>query len=357
MRRWRLTWLTVRFLVLRSILGALGVGPKPDDKDIEIAVLRHQLAILQRQVPCPGFDDTDRRLLSMLARLLPRDRWGVFLVTPATLLRWHRELVRRRWTYPHRAQRRRLPDETVELVCRLARENPRWGYVRITGECAKVGVGVSVTSVRNILCRHHLGPAPRRDGPSWVEFLRSQASGVLACDFFSVDTVNLERLYVLFFIELERRQVFLAGVTAHPDGRWTTQQARNLAMSLDDRDRRFRFLIRDRDSKFVTSFDAVFFSEGTRVIKTPVRSPQANAYAERFVGTARRECLDWVLIFGRHHLERVLAEFVTYYNQARPHRGIDLDAPIPFEPTSDTSRPVERVDRLGGVIHEYRRAA
>jgi putative transposase len=356
MRRWRLIWLTVRFLVLRSVLGALRVGPKPEEKDVEIAVLRHQLAILERQVPRPRFDDVDRRLLSTLARLLPRDRWGVFLVTPATLLRWHREVVRRRWTQPHRPQRRGLPDETVELVCRLARENPRWGYVRIAGECAKVGVGVSVTSVRNILRRHHLGPAPRRGGPTWAEFLRSQASGVLACDFFSVDTVNLERLYVLFFIELERRQVFLAGVTAHPDGRWTTQQARNLAMSLDDQRRRFKFLIRDRDSKFVEAFDEVFVSERMRVIRTPVRSPRANAFAERFVGTARRECLDWVLIFGRHHLERVLAEFVWHYNIARPHRGISLDAPISFEPVNTTG-PIERVDRLGGLIHEYRRAA
>jgi putative transposase len=352
-----LMWSTLSFLALRRLLRLLRLGPKPDDKDVEIAVLRHQLAILQRQVPRPRFDDTDRLLLSMLARLLPRDRWGVFLVTPATLLRWHRDLVRRRWTRPHRPQRRGLPDETVELVCRLARENPRWGYVRVAGECAKLGVNVSVSSVRNVLRRHRLGPAPRRGGPTWVEFLRSQASGVLACDFFSVDTVSLHRLYVLFFIELERRQVFLGGVTAHPDGHWTTQQARNLAMCLDDQERRFTFLIRDRDSKFVTSFDAVFASEGTRVIKTPVRSPRANAYAERFVGTARRECLDWVLIFGRRHLERVLAEFVDHYNRARPHRGIDLDAPIPFQSASDTSRPVVRVDRLGGLIHEYRRAA
>jgi transposase InsO family protein len=179
----------------------------------------------------------------------------------------------------------------------------------------------------------------------------------LACDFFSVETVGLRRLYVLFFIELERRQVFLAGVTAHPDSRWTTQQARNLAVTLEECARRFRFLIRDRDSKFVASFDAVFASEGSRVIKTPVRSPRANAYAERFVGTARRECLDWVLIFGRGHLERVLAEFVSHYNTARPHRSIDLDAPVRLEPVSDTTAAICRVDRLGGLIHDYRRAA
>ncbi len=284
-------WSTLRLLVFRRVLRVLGLGPKPGDKDVEIAVLRHQLAILRRQVSRPRYNNSDRLVLSTLAGLLSRDRWGVFLVTPATLLRWHRKLVRRHWTYPHRALRRGLPDETVELVLRLARENPRWGYVRIAGECAKLGVGVSVTSVRNILRRHRLGPAPRRNGPTWVEFLRSQATGVLACDFFSVDTVSLQRLYVLFFIELERRQVFLAGVTAHPDSRWTTQQARNLAMSFADSGRRFSFLVRDRDAKFVDAFDAVFAAESIRVIKTPVRAPKANAYAERFVGTVRRECL------------------------------------------------------------------
>jgi hypothetical protein len=180
---------------------------------------------------------------------------------------------------------------------------------------------------------------------------------VLACDFFSVDTVSLQRLYVLFFIELQRRQVFLAGVTAHPDGGWTTQQARNLVTTFADRGRRFKFLVRDRDAKFVDAFDAVFDSESIRVIKTPVRAPRANAYAERFVGTARRECLDWVLIFGRHHLERVMVEFVEHYNQARPHRGIGLDAPIQLPSVGDPTRPVERVDRVGGLIHDYQRAA
>jgi putative transposase len=238
-------WCTLRFLVVRRVLSALTLGPRPDAKDVEIAVLRHQLAIVQRQVPRPRYNDADRLVLSTLGSLLPRERWGVFLVTPATLLRWHRELVRRHWTQPHRPQRRpRHADETVDVVLRLARENPRWGYVRIAGECAKVGVQVSLSSVRNVLRRHHFRPTPRPGGPTWIEFLRSQASGVLACDFFTVDTVSLQRLYVLFFIELERRHVFLAGVTAHPDGHWTTQQARNLATSLDENGRRFKFLIR-----------------------------------------------------------------------------------------------------------------
>jgi putative transposase len=292
-----------------------------------------------------------------LARHLPRERWAVFLVTPATLLRLQRQRVRRHWTQPPRPARRRLADDTVELVLRLGRENPRWGYVRIAGECAKVGVKVSATSVRNVLRRHRLGPAPRRDGPTWAAFLRSQAKGVLACDFFSVDTIALRRLYVLFFIELDCRRVWLAGVTAHPDRDWVTQAARNLSMTLDDQGRHFEFLVRDRDTKFVDRFDTVFVSDSLRVIKTPPRSPRANAYAERFVGTARRECLDWTLIFGRRHLEQVLAEFVAYYNAARPHRGVNLDAPIPLPRTVDTGKTIERLDRLGGLIHEYRRAA
>jgi len=186
-----------------------------------------------------------------------------------------------------------LDDDVVAFVLRLARENPRWGYLRIVGECAKLGVVISATSVRNVLRRHHLRPAPRTSGPSWSEFLRAQAAGTLACDFFHVDTVTLRRLYVLFFIDLERRKVFLARVTAHPAGAWVTQQARNLATSLEDQGRAVRFLARDRDAKFVGPFDEVMRSTGARVIKAPVRSPRANAFAERFVRTARAECLDW----------------------------------------------------------------
>jgi putative transposase len=204
---------TLVFLAARRVLGVFGLGPAPDAKDVEIAVLRHELMVLRRQVTRPRYAPTDRLLLATLARLLPRERWSAFLVTPATLLRWHRELVRRRWTYPRRrdTSRRRLAPEAVELVVRLARENPRWGYVRIAGECAKVGLSVSATSVRAILRRSGLGPAPRRGGPSWAEFLRAQASGMIACDFLTVETVALTRLYVLFFIELDRRRVWLGG--------------------------------------------------------------------------------------------------------------------------------------------------
>src|SRR2546421_352309 len=349
---------TLVFLLVRRVLGLVSLGPKPDDKDVEIAVLRHQLAVLHRQVARPRYGPSDRLILATLARLLPRERWSAFLVTPATLLRWHRELVRRRWTYAREpGVRKGLDPALVELVLRLARENSRWGYLRIRGECAKLGMRVSGTSVRNILRRHGLGPAPRRSGPSWAEFLRSQAAGVLACDFFTVETVGLTRMYVLFFIELERRLVWLGGVTPHPTGEWVTQQARNLTMALAERATQFKFLVRDRDAKYVASFDAAFGADGVRVVKTPMRAPRANAYAERWVRSVRTECLDWVLIWNRRHLERVLSAYVDHYNRARPHRGLGLEVPAMTDDVPLPTGPIERVDVLSGLIHEYRRAA
>jgi putative transposase len=209
---------------------------------VEIAVLRHQLAVLHRQAVQPRYTPGDRMILATLAKLMARDRWRIFLATPSTLLRWHRELIRRRWTYPTKGRGRRpLDAKVVNLVLRLARENPRWGYVRVVGECRKLGVRVSATSIRTILRRHHLGPAPRRCGPTWRQFLRAQAAGTLACDFLTVETIGLTRLYVLFFIELDHRRVHLAGITAHPTGAWVTQAARNLLMDLDDHAHWFRF--------------------------------------------------------------------------------------------------------------------
>jgi transposase InsO family protein len=349
---------TIVFLVVRQVLRLVGLSPKPDDKDVEIAVLRHQLAVLHRQVARPRYAPTDRLVLATLARMLPRERWSAFLVTPATLLRWHRELVRRRWTYARKPRvHRGLDPALVELILRLARENPRWGYLRICGEGAKLGMRVSATSVRNILRRHGLGPAPRRGEPTWAEFLRSQAAGVLACDFFTVETVALTRMYVLFFIELERRPVWLGGVSPHPTGEWVTQQARNLTMALAERATRITLLVRDRDAKFVSSFDTAFKADGVRVVKTPVRAPRANAYAERWVRSVRTECLDWTLIWNRRHLERVLSSYVAHYNRARPHRGLDLEVPVVPDQIPRPTGPIERTDVLGGLIHEYQRAA
>jgi putative transposase len=220
---------------------------------------------------------------------------------------------------------------------------------------------VSATSVRRILRRHRLGPAPRRNGPSWTAFLRAQASAMLACDFFTVETVGLTRLYVLFVVELDRRRVHLAGITAHPAGAWVTQAARNLLMDLDEHAQKFRFLIRDRDAKFTAPFDVVLAAAGIETVKIPPRAPQANAYAERWVRTVRAERLDWILIWNRQHFQRVLTRYLEHYDTARPHCGIDLETPVPTPVATVTTLPVggrvERVDVLGGLIHKYRRAA
>jgi transposase InsO family protein len=353
---------TLAFVIVRRVLGLVGLGPAPDAKDIEIAVLRHQLMVVRRQVTRPRYVPQDRMVLAMLARLLPRERWPIFLVAPGTLLRWHRELVARRWTYPRTGRGQQcLPPEVVDLVVRMAEENPRWGYMRIVGECRKLGVKVSATSVRRILRRRWLDPAPRRGGLSWAAFLRAQAGGTLACDFLTVETVALTRLYVLFVVELERRRVHLVGITAHPTGAWVTQAARNLLMDLAEHARRFRFLIRDRDTKFTSAFDAVFAADGVETVRIPPRAPRANAYAERWVRTVRSECLDWTLVWNGWHLHRVLTRYLEHYNSARPHRGLDLDVPVPALMPTVTALPaagrVERVDVLGGLIHEYRRAA
>ena len=341
------------YLILRRVLGS---GRRPqDERDIELLVLRHQVKVLQRQVKRPQLHRLDRVMLAAASRGLPRSTWSSFVVRPETLLRWHRELVRRKWTYKRRGRPGRPPvDPKVrDLIVRLGKENPRWGYQRIRGELPKLGLPVSATTVRTILHRHGLDPAPRRTGPTWSEFLRSQAAGILACDFFTIETISLRTIYVLLFIELSTRKVHVAGVTAHPDSAWVTQQARNLA--IEDRLSAVRFLLRDRDAKFSGPFDEVFRTEGVRIIRTPIRAPRANAFAERFVRTVRRECLDHVLIYGRRHLERVLQAYVGHYTEERPHRGLHLMTPSgrrSIECAGPTAQ-VLRHDVLGGVIHEY----
>jgi transposase len=274
-------------------------------KDVELVLLRQQLSVLARQQQRPRLRPADRAFIAALARLLPRRRRYGLVVTPKTLLRWHRELVRRRWTYRHRKGGRPPTGRALRaLVLQLARENPGWGYQRIAGELLKLGFRISPSTVRRLLASAGLEPAPRRHAVSWRAFLRRQTASLLACDFFTVETVTLRRLYVLFFNELGSRRVHFAGCTSNPSGAWVVQQARNL--SFTDVLERTRFLIHDRDSKFTAAFDEVFRSEGIKVIHTPVQAPQANAYAERFVRTTRNECLDWLLILGRRHLEHVL---------------------------------------------------
>ena len=346
------------YLAVRAVFGALVRSRRGlHVKDIELLVLRHELEILRRQVARPKLGTVDRALLAAAACHLPRSSRGVLLVTPRTLLRWHRALVRRSWRQPRgRRGRPRLSAELRELVLRLARENPRWGHRRIHGELAKLGFRVSPTSIRRLLAQARMEPAPRRGGPSWREFLRAQAASIVACDFFTVESVCVRRYYALFFIAHASRRVWLAGCTTNPTGAWLTQQARNLG--LDYADGGIRFLIRDRDSKYSGPSDEVFRSEGIRIVKTPVRAPKANAIAERFVRTVRAECLDWLLILNRRHLEHVLRVYVDHYNTQRPHRALELRPPQPDERRGEPSEgDIRRRDRLGGLIHEYYRAA
>jgi len=354
----------VYLLVGRAFALIVLCGRGEASKDVELLVLRHEVAVLRRQISRPRLAPADRVLLEALARLLPRELLAHRIVTPATLLRWHRSLLARHWTYRQHTDPGGRPATAVEvraLVLRLASENATWGYRRIHGELAGLGVSVCPSTVWNILHRAGVDPAPDREGPGWREFCSTQARTILACDFAHVDTVLLRRLYVFFVIEVGTRRVHLPGVTGHPTGVWVAQCARNFATDLGDRADSFRFLVRDRDSKFTAAFDAVFAALDIEVIQTPVRAPRANAYAERWVGTLRRECLDRLLIVNEHHLARVIEQYVEHYNTHRPHRSLGQRPPdhagIPASSSTSQFDRIQRRTVVGGLINEYERAA
>lgn len=339
------------------------------EKDLEILLLRHQLSILERKCYKPvRLTRAEKLTLAVLATRLKqttnrtaRELHGIIRIfQPQTVLRWHRELVRRKWTFKrkHKSGRPKLGKEIERLIVRLARENPRWGYGKIEGELLKLGFQVSVTTIRNVLERYNIVPAPVRGGSiSWRHLMTHYKTQILACDFFTIETLWLQTLYVLFFIDLGTRRVYLPGITANPHAFWVTQQARQLVWELEESETTFRFLIHDRDKKFTKVFDAIFKSEGINIILTPYRAPNANAYAERWVRTVRTECLDLILILNVAHLRRVLQVYINdYYNVARPHQGIRQQTPIPRNQPVNTGT-VQRRKVLGGIISDYYRAS
>jgi transposase len=336
------------------------------EKDLEILILRQQLSILKRKLNSPIKPNRiEKMTLAVLTNKIKQTshqssnklRDVIRIFQPETVLRWHRELVRKKWNFPHKNKggRPSINKGLENVVLRLARENPRWGYGKIQGELIKLSIKISQSTVRNILDRHGIQPAPVRNGSiGWRNLMTHYKEQILACDFFTIETIWLQTIYVLFFIELGTRQVHIAGITTKPNEIWISQQARQLVWELSDREKPLRFLIHDNDRKFSKAFDAVFESEGFHVIHTPFRAPNANAYAERWVRTIREECIDHILIINTNHLRRVLVEFSDYYNASRPHQGIDQQTPIP-SPAS-TIGTIRRRKILGGIINDYYRS-
>jgi putative transposase len=352
-------------LLACGVLGCRMMRARRDaSKDAGLLVLRHENAVLRRQISRVRYLPGDRLWLTALSRLIPRNRWGeVFTVTPATLLAWHRRLAARKWDYTsqRRPGRPSTPGAIRTLVMRIARDNPTWGHRRVQGELSRLGHPIAASAVRQILPDARIDPAPRRTGPAWKQFLTAQAHGILAAGFVHVGTVLPGRACALIVIEHGTRRVHLAGITAYPDGAWTTQAARNFLMDLGQRVTSLKFVIRDRAGQFTHSFDAVFTADGITILASPPQAPRANAICGRIIGTLRRELFDRLLIVNEHHPRRVGTEYLLHYNAARPHRahGQLTPAQAGTRPPQINlaEHPIRRKQALGGITHQYQIAA
>ena len=344
---------------LRLLLDLLDVRLRVHDPEAELLLLRHQLRVVRRQVKRPQLKLADRTIMAALSQRVTRAALVGMLVQPETVLGWHHQLVRSRLAAFGRRRgpgRPGLDPDIQKLILQMAKSNPRWGCVRVRGELLKLGHAVSATAIRNLLRRHRIGPAPLGSRQTWKAFLRAQASAIVLTDFFSVDTVFLKRLYVLLYMELATRRIIWFAVTERPDAAWVSQQARNVSWELNECGAVARFLIHDHDRKYGGGSDPVFEAQGMTVIRTPIAAPRANSHIERQIGSTRRECLDWLLILNHRHLERILAVWFEHYNEARPHRGLELRTPIARSDAVGTSGPVICEQRLGGLLREYSRA-
>ncbi|MFB7224278.1 integrase core domain-containing protein [Streptomyces sp. NPDC056227] len=361
--------LRLAFLAVTNTFTLLRLLPLSDrEKDVEILALRHQLLVLQRQVGRPAFTDTDRAVLAGLLHHLPREklRHLLLLVRPETILRWHRDLLKRRHAAtcgPKRRGRPRTIRSIRALVLRLAHENSSWGYRRIHGELAALGIKVAASTVWETLREHGIPPAPEREGITWAAFLRSQADALLACDLFGTRTLTGARLYIFAVIEHATRRIQILGATAHLTADWIVQLGRNLVMDLQDAGSRARFLIRDRDSKFTQAFDTVLTDAGLEIVTSGIRMPRMNSIMERWIQTCRHELLNRTLIWDRRHLLHALREFESHYNGRRPHRALNQATPLRSlpelitEPGQIRRLEIRRRDRLDGILHEYQHAA
>lgn len=337
------------------------------EKDIQILLLQQQLRIAERQQKrAPSLTRWEKIPLAALAKKLKETsnnakqslETTIRLFKPATLIKWHHQLVRRKWTFDHTPKMGRPPlsPEIVRWIVTIARENPSFGYDKIEGEIRKLGFQASATTIRTILLKHGIPPAPQRDKGSWQTFLNHYKQQFLATDFFTIETLWLQTIYVLFFIEHGTRRVHFAGCTSKPDKAWVTQQARQTTWLFEDYHLPMRFLIHDHDTKFSQSFDTVFEASGVEIIYPPFQAPNANAFAERWVRTIREECLDKLIVLNEAHLRCVLKEYIYYYNSRRPHQGIQQDCPNTFQPP-DSSQHIRCHHILGGIIKSYDRSA